>query len=109
LLLLCRVQRRLAVDLQELGEAENRIEGRPELVAHRREELALRGARRFGQLLRLRELGFVLRVVGDVPDRGDGAALERATVGRPQRSAVARAGLERTDRISPVGQATRAK
>jgi hypothetical protein len=40
-------ERLLLVALQELREAEDRVERRAELVTHRGQELALRGARRF--------------------------------------------------------------
>ncbi len=49
LLQLALGERRLLVALQELREAEDRVERGPELVAHRGQELALGRARRFGE------------------------------------------------------------
>ena len=88
-------ERLLLVALEELREAEDRVERRPELVAHRREELALGGARRLGGRARVAQLLGAVHVVGQVPDRLDDAPFGRPPVDDAQAPPVARADVER--------------
>jgi hypothetical protein len=57
-------ERRFLVALQKLREAEDCIERRPELVTHRREEIALRAAGGLGGCARLAELFGEADIVG---------------------------------------------
>ena len=81
-------------ELHELAEPENRVERRAQLVAHARQELALRAARRFGRLTRGAQRFFGPAPFGDVANdarRADDRAVGVARCARmhfhPTRSA----------------------
>jgi hypothetical protein len=67
-----------AVALEQLGVAEHAVERRAQLVAHAREELALRARRRLGRFLGVAQLGFALAALGDVAEE---RAEEEAVLG----------------------------
>ena len=54
------------LELHQLAEAENGVQRRAQLVAHARQELALRAAGRFGRFARGPQRGFRLATLGDV-------------------------------------------
>ncbi len=60
-----RAQRLGVVELHQLGEAEHRVQRRAQLVAHARQELALRAVRAFGRFL-VEAQAFGLHVLADV-------------------------------------------
>ena len=95
----------LPVPLQELREPENGVEGRSQLVAHRREEVALGGARGLGGASRVAQLRRDAHVPGEVPDRLDDAPLDGPSVHDAQGPAVARADLEGAPGVAARGQA----
>src|SRR5262245_50834655 len=63
-------ERLLAIAPEQLGEAEDGVQWRSELVTHRREKLALGGARRLGDRSRVGQFlprrGFAPLALGDV-------------------------------------------
>ena len=60
------------VQLEQLREAEHRVQRRAQLMAHARQEVALRAVRCLGRLARALGLG-ELQMLGDVFDRADDA------------------------------------
>ncbi|HVU04524.1 MAG TPA: hypothetical protein VHE30_22355 [Polyangiaceae bacterium] len=87
------------VALEELGKAENRVERRAKLVAHRREEVALRRARGFSRRSRLLELLRTAFVLRQIPDQLDDAALRGPAVRDAQGPPVPEADVERAGRF----------
>jgi hypothetical protein len=81
--------------LKELGEPEDGVEWRAELMAHRREELGLRGARRFCHGSCLAQLVLVDPLVGDVPESGDDPPVGGAALDDPQALPAPRLQVER--------------
>ncbi len=59
--------------VEDLGEADHRIERSSELVAHIGEELRLGAARAFGLVAGLEQLGLLRLAIGDVASDGDDA------------------------------------
>ena len=90
-----------AVAPEELGEPEHGVERRPELVAHRRQELALGLAARLGGAPGVAELLGQPHVLGQVPHRLDHAALGRAAIHDPQVPAVASSHVVRAPGLTP--------
>src|SRR6185503_14686054 len=70
-------QRLALVALQQLGKAENRVERRAQLVAHRRQELALGRVRGLGGVVGATQLVLAFSKLGFVQDRGERPALRR--------------------------------
>src|SRR5512135_2111176 len=89
-LAMARRKRLLLVALEELREPQDGIERRAELVAHRGQKFALRGASRLGGALRFAELARDPHVVGQIPDRLDDAAFSGAVIRHAIAAAVAR-------------------
>ena len=118
-------QRRLAVQLEQLREAQHGVQRRSQLVAHARQELVLRPVRLFGQLATL--LGLLqLQVLGDVfghrqhalgpalrvaqqspvhlhPQHRSVAVLQPGAVAQVGRRALAQSGQRPLDLVAVVG------
>ena len=88
-LLVALGERLLLVALEQLREPQDGVERRAELVAHRRQELALGGARRFRRGARLAQLLGVPLVVRQIPDGLDDPALGGLPVHDAEGAAVA--------------------
>ncbi len=99
----------LLVALKQLSKPEDGVERRAQLVAHGRQELALRSIGRISGDPRLPELLLTAHVVGQVPDRLDHAAFGRAPVGDAEAPAVARPHVERGARVVSLREARAAE
>ena len=94
------------VTLQELGEAQDRVERGAQLVAHRGEEVALGGATRFRCRARLAQLLRTMHVVGQIPDCFDDSTFRGSSIADAQASSVAHANVKRRGLIAAAPRKT---
>src|SRR5690348_12146280 len=93
---LARAERLLAIDLQQLREPQDSVERCAQLVAHRRQELALGRARRLGLQPRRPQLVLADGFGRDVHVERDRAALGGAVLVQPEDLARRGAYLDRS-------------